>query len=341
MRTLIKWAGGKTSELETIKKYMPETVNRIVEPFVGGGALFLDMESTKTLANDFSPELIKFYEIVKTSDFFLLNEIISKLHEQRIRALNLPINGRFLEEAAEINSHKSFNQYLDREIKSKIKRIAKINMARAITGDPPLSDDEVAVQYRTAVTAALYYVWREIYNDAHQAQSLDVNHIAYWYVVKQLAFSGMTRYSASGKFNVPYAGISYDLRSLIHNLDVLESAHNSQFYQSTEFSTGDFEQFFEKYDYFEVDDFIFVDPPYDDGFTKYNSKGDFTKEDQIRLRDTLKKSSAKVMVLVKETDFITSLYESDFNIQTFNKNYSVNLKNRNKQDVQHLIITNY
>ncbi|GFZ59407.1 DNA adenine methylase [Pseudomonas amygdali pv. eriobotryae] len=341
MRTLIKWAGGKTSELQIIKQHMPEKFDRVIEPFVGGGAVFLGLESQQSIVNDFSQELIRFYEIIKSNEFEQFKAILVQLHEERLKALNLEVNDSFLDVASKINNHPSFEKFLHRELKSKLARIDKLNHIRCSMGDSPLSHEEMAVQYHTAVTAALYYVWREIYNESHQLQALDVNHIAHWYAIKQFAFSGMTRYSETGNFNVPYAGISYDSRSLIHNLEAMQSAHDSVFFQNTEFQSGDFENLFTKFNYFSENDFIFIDPPYDDGFSKYNSEGDFTREDQIRLRDVLLKCKGKVMVLVKETDFISSLYGEYFNITRFDKNYSVNMKNRNQQGVQHLLITNY
>ena len=341
MRTLIKWAGGKTSELQIIKQHMPDKLDRVIEPFVGGGAVFLGLESSHSIVNDFSQELIRFYEIIKSNEFEQFKAILVQLHEERLKALNLEVNDSFLDDASKINNHPSFKKFLNREMKSKLSRIDKLNLTRSSMGDSPLSHDEVAVQYHTSVTAALYYVWREIYNEAHQSRALDVNHIAHWYAIKQFAFSGMTRYSETGNFNVPYAGISYDSRSLIHNLEAMQSAHDSTFFQNTEFHSGDFENFFTKYNYFSENDFIFIDPPYDEGFSKYNSEDDFTREDQIRLRDTLLKCKGKLILLVKETDFISSLYAENFNIISFDKNYCVNLKNRNQQGVQHLLITNY
>ena len=39
MNPLIKWPGGKSSEIKQIKHLIPE-FNRYVEPFFGGGALY-------------------------------------------------------------------------------------------------------------------------------------------------------------------------------------------------------------------------------------------------------------------------------------------------------------
>ena len=47
------------------------------------------------------------------------------------------------------------------------------------------------------------------------------------------------------------------------------------------------------------------------------------------------------MVVIKETDFISSLYKDDFIIEKFDNKYMTNMRNRNDKDVKHLIITNY
>lgn len=41
MNPIIKWAGGKEKELAYIKENVPNKIERYIEPFVGGGAVFL------------------------------------------------------------------------------------------------------------------------------------------------------------------------------------------------------------------------------------------------------------------------------------------------------------
>lgn len=41
MKTILKWPGGKEKELPVIRKYSPSYTGRFIEPFVGGGAVFL------------------------------------------------------------------------------------------------------------------------------------------------------------------------------------------------------------------------------------------------------------------------------------------------------------
>ena len=48
------------------------------------------------------------------------------------------------------------------------------------------------------------------------------------------------------------------------------------------------------------------------------------------------------MMVIKNTDFIYSLYSKDnLNIKTFDKTYLVSFMNRNDKRAEHLIIMNY
>ena len=44
MKPFLKWAGGKYRVLPQIEKILPHG-NRLIEPFVGSGAVFLSFES--------------------------------------------------------------------------------------------------------------------------------------------------------------------------------------------------------------------------------------------------------------------------------------------------------
>ena len=79
--------------------------------------------------------------------------------------------------------------------------------------------------------------------------------------------------------------------------------------------------------------------PYDTDFSNYEGK-DFTKDDQRRLAEALKKAKAKFILIIKNTDFIYSLYDGFFNILCFDKTYTYNVRSRNERNVEHLIITN-
>lgn len=77
VQPVLKWVGGKRQLLDVILPLIPNDINRYVEPFLGGGAVFFSLQSEKALINDYNKELINVYNIVKKD----LNLLISKLEE--------------------------------------------------------------------------------------------------------------------------------------------------------------------------------------------------------------------------------------------------------------------
>lgn len=65
VKPFIKWAGGKSQLLEEIRKKYPAKIERYCEPFVGGGAVLLDVLANfrpkEVLINDINPELTNTY----------------------------------------------------------------------------------------------------------------------------------------------------------------------------------------------------------------------------------------------------------------------------------------
>ena len=77
MKPILKWAGGKTALVEEIKKRMPEDYGTYYEPFVGGGAVFLNIETESAVINDKNEELINCYIQVRDH----LNDLVPILNE--------------------------------------------------------------------------------------------------------------------------------------------------------------------------------------------------------------------------------------------------------------------
>lgn len=85
---------------------------------------------------------------------------------------------------------------------------------------------------------------------------------------------------------------------------------------------------------------MFLDPPYGTDFSDYEGRT-FTRLDQERLAHALKRTLAKFILVIKNTDFIHALYEKDFHICSFEKQYTYNVRSRNDKDTEHLIIANF
>jgi len=78
MKPLVKYRGGKSSEISFIERHIPKYAGRYVEPFFGGGALYFYLEPKRAIINDINSKLMAFYNGVKTDYASLrleLNEI--------------------------------------------------------------------------------------------------------------------------------------------------------------------------------------------------------------------------------------------------------------------------
>src|SRR5215211_7320840 len=85
----VKWAGGKTQLLPELEKYIPDNFTRYFEPFLGGGAFFFYLVSSKQLKftaylSDINKEMINAYRVIK-DDVDALIEIL-KIHEKEYKA---------------------------------------------------------------------------------------------------------------------------------------------------------------------------------------------------------------------------------------------------------------
>ena len=60
-KPFVKWVGGKGKLLNEIKSRMPSDYKTLVEPFVGGGSLFLSLDSSSVIINDLNKNLINVY----------------------------------------------------------------------------------------------------------------------------------------------------------------------------------------------------------------------------------------------------------------------------------------
>jgi len=79
MRPFVKWAGGKTQIIDKIKKMLPQKFVNYFEPFVGGGALFLDIAPPKAFINDANKELINAYLCLQNDELYY--QLLEKLDE--------------------------------------------------------------------------------------------------------------------------------------------------------------------------------------------------------------------------------------------------------------------
>lgn len=156
---------------------------------------------------------------------------------------------------------------------------------------------------------------------------------ARFYVVNQLAFSGMRRFNKSGHFNVPFGHYK------TFNPALLRSATHARLLQTATKRCGDYATVLQEYD--EKDTFVFLDPPYTRVMKKYSAGEEFGEAAQRRLRDQLENiKQAKWLMVIDKSPLTTELYEG-LVVASYPLSYGVNIKNRFDQKVEHIVIANY
>lgn len=89
---LVKWAGGKRQLLERLNERLPKKWGTYFEPFVGGGALLVNLHNrrkiTKAIISDLNGELINFYRVVKNDPEKLIFELDNPIFENNLDSFN-------------------------------------------------------------------------------------------------------------------------------------------------------------------------------------------------------------------------------------------------------------
>ncbi len=72
---IVKWVGGKRQLLPEIMPLINKKCSTYVEPFVGGGAVFFELQPKKAIINDYNSELMNVYTVVRDHSEELIEEL--------------------------------------------------------------------------------------------------------------------------------------------------------------------------------------------------------------------------------------------------------------------------
>ena len=369
MNPLIKWPGGKSGEIQKIRQYIPE-YDRYVEPFFGGGALFFHLRPRAAAINDISGSLMEYYTLIQQQDEQLRDLLLcySDSFSGLIGACNrrydtlLELYQSFCREDLSLDALRGrlaalsaslvaslppdFYEKLQPDIEAftnSLTRYAldKLRRTRNNALKKPFSDEDLQANLITGFTCGYYMYFRDLYN-AMQAHRMKPPSPAYraanFYFIREYCYGSMFRYNANGEFNIPYGGKSYNKKNMRAKIDHIFCDEVRELFANTELCCMDFGDFF-RHIHLTERDFMFLDPPYDTDFSDYEGRA-CTKKDQERLAAALRETPARFILVIKNTEFIRSLYEKDFHILSFDKRYTYNVRSRNERRVEHLIITN-
>lgn len=187
-----------------------------------------------------------------------------------------------------------------------------------------------------------YYELRNIDREQEKYDKLsEIEKAARVIFLNKTCYNGLYRVNNAGEFNSPFG--KYKNPNIV-NAPVLRAV--SAYFNSSEitFSTDDFELVLEQV---RRGTFVYLDPPYDpvsdtSSFTGY-SKGGFSREQQIQLReccDRLNARGVKFMLSNSATDFIREQY-ANYHITIVQAKRAINSVASKRGDVDEVIITNY
>lgn len=270
-----------------------------------------------------------------------------KVVEQKVSKVRNELINKFIDEISDdIQLQGNLNYNFDFFVAS-IKRMMARRMNAMIIQSNTLEKAVINLQdvFECIFKSAFYMHLRDIYNKRNNLQKIfnQAQISAIYLYIRDNCYSAMHRTNPKGEFNVPYGGISYNMHDFQVKRNHLLEEQLQERLQRAEIFNEDFENFLNRLERDTTsEDFWFVDPPYDSTFSEY-SQNEFGQEDHIRLAELLSRTEAKIMVVIKKTEFIDRLYSQydNFYINTFSKLYGINFHNRNKREVEHLIITNY
>ncbi|MBA7531820.1 Modification methylase DpnIIA [subsurface metagenome] len=166
----------------------------------------------------------------------------------------------------------------------------------------------------------------------------DVNKASRTIYLNRCCFNGLYRVNSKGQFNVPFGTYRNPKFCDEENLVSIHKALKNVLLINDSFEKC--------LDFAEKDDFIYFDPPYvpisrSANFTSY-TKGDFGKEDQIRLFDVYKnldERGCKVMLSNSYSDFILDLYK-EYQINILYAKRAINSDGSKRGKIKEVLITN-
>jgi DNA adenine methylase len=190
--------------------------------------------------------------------------------------------------------------------------------------------------------ADFFYKVRDWDRDETKYSSLsDIEKAARIIYLNKTCFNGLFRVNSSGEFNTPFG--NYRNPNII-NAPTLRAV--STYFNSNKLTLTS-EDYSVVLENIPKGSFVYLDPPYDpisdtSSFTGY-SKGGFTCDDQIRLRnccDSLDRKGIKFMLSNSTTKLIRDQYEG-YNISFVRAKRSINSDPSKRGEIDEIVVRNY
>lgn len=259
MKPLFMWAGGKNRMLKKYAPYMPTHFERYVEPFFGGGAMFIWAYEKNPAAsfyiNDINEHIIQIYKAIKNDCEKFCQTV------DRLERAYLP-----LPSPEDIKTNKELQK------KFKLEARGRHDWDAIYEVEPSRRHFYFKVRDR--------YAWKYAgWDSTFEAGVL--------YFLMKTGFNGVWQINknTNGRFGTP-AGL-LNQKDKVYDKDNVHVWHEAL--QRCTILSLDFAEVVEKYA--DKNTFLFMDPPYRKSFTQYNV--DFHDGEQLRVLDSLKVASKR------------------------------------------------
>lgn len=372
---IVKYPGGKDKEMPRLLRFIPGNIKRFFDPFCGAGAPYFAVDAESWHVNDLSADLVNLWERAINRDEDLRNwmEVFADVWQETGDVLSPGHVGCDLRDVyvfyrdghigsdglthlvdVYVNIHSAELGYVSRlgghfsrdaflaEVKNqcvrRFKRMKELNFTKRV-----ISDSDIDANVIGCFKKCVYLRIRDLYNSY---DAMTAYRAVLYYFIRDLCFSSMFRFS-NGKFNVPYGGDSYNRKDYRGVADSLFDLFSDARRVNTTITNTDWLRALP--DSLDEDDFVFVDPPYDGGFSQYDG-ADFDAFDQRFLASWLiNRCRSRFLLVVRATSLMSELYVDGtpcvnggkLRVEYFDKRYSVSFMDRNDHDVVHMVVTNY
>lgn len=367
LKPLVKYPGTKYGEYAKFKDFIPEVINNYYEPFFGGGGVFFNLKNEGRVLgtchmNDLSKSLIHLYRNATTGEFRENMSVLSYAWDD-IRRFGDSLASEFVDRGVSVITSQEperfvddcVSEYIDKgtsaltldthgfSISDTVKKVLNDKFSRFSKFDSNVDAKQLSHKcVMTSVCNSYYNVLRDMYNDWGNRGSrgyTDGEMAAQYWFVRELCFGSMFRFGSDGDFNVGYGGVTYNTKNFRKKVARVTSDDMVSALSTLDVMCGDFEQAVGSWDFSE-NDFMFVDPPYDETFTEYDNNA-FTAEDHARLHNCLMGCDCKWLMVIGKTDFITNLYKECHMIE-YDKTYTCQTKWADDgKYATHLLVANY
>lgn len=263
IRPFLKWAGNKYRLLEPIRAMLP-TGQRLIEPFTGSAAVFMNTDYPEYLLADNNPDLINLFQVLQQQGMTFI----------------------------------AICQTLFRD---------KTN------------------------NADYYYRRRTEFNNTDDL----IRKSALFLYLNRHGYNGLCRYSATGKYNVPFGRY---LRPYFPAAEMLAFHHKSQ---RAQFMLNDFASVISQA---QPGDVIYCDPPYvplskSANFTSYSSGG-FDLNQQVQLgilAEQAQQRGIPVLISNHNTPFTRTTYQHASQVKKLQVRRSISCNGKKRQHAGELL----